>query len=54
MKNGNCLIGVIGAEVSSIEQRRILSGIITRAQEAGAQTVVLSNLYNPFDEDQGH
>ncbi len=53
MKNGNCLIGVIGAEVSSIEQRRILSGIITRAQEAGAQTVVISNLYNPFDEDQG-
>ncbi|MBR3448797.1 MAG: substrate-binding domain-containing protein [Oscillospiraceae bacterium] len=52
MKNGTCLIGVIGAEVSSIEQRRILSGIIRRTQEAGAQTVVLSNLYNPFDEDQ--
>lgn len=51
MKNSNYIIGVIAAEVSSIEQRQILSGIVARAQEYRAQIVVLSNLYNPFDED---
>ena len=47
MKHDNYLIGVIGAEVHSIEQRRILSGIIARSQAHHAQVIVLSNRNNP-------
>lgn len=43
------IIGIIAAEVNSIEQRQIAKGIISRAQECGYKTVVLSNLYNPYE-----
>ncbi len=49
MKKDSCLIGVVGAEVNSIEQRQILSGIVARAQACGVQVSVLSNLYNPLE-----
>lgn len=47
MKRDHYVIGGIGAEVSNSEQRKILSGIISRAQQQNAQVVVLSNLHNP-------
>ena len=55
MKRDTYLIGVIGAEVHNIEQRQILSGIISRAQQRNAQVVVLSNLHNPYkpENDSG-
>ena len=43
------IIGVIAAEVNSIEQRQIMKGIIQKAQEIGRKIVVFSNLYNPFE-----
>ncbi|HAG14551.1 MAG TPA: phosphoserine phosphatase [Ruminococcus sp.] len=43
------VIGVIAAEVNSIEQRQIATGIISAAQESGKKVVVLSNLYNSYD-----
>ena len=43
------MIGVIAAEVNSIEQRQIMKGIIRRAQEIGRKVVVFSNLYNPYE-----
>ena len=46
----NC-IGVIAAEVNSIEQRQIMRGVIDRAREIGRRTVVFSNLYNPYEYD---
>ena len=51
MKHDPYIIGVIGAEVSNIEQRQILSGIIARAQQQNAQIVVLSNLHNPYNPE---
>lgn len=39
--------GVITAQVSDIEQREILSGIIETAQKLDIDTVVISNIYNP-------
>lgn len=44
-------IGVVAAEVNSIEQRQIMQGIIMEAQRLGKQTVVFSNLYNPYEYD---
>ena len=43
------IIGVIAAEVNSIEQRQIMKGIIGKAQEIGRKIVVFSNLYNPYE-----
>ena len=43
------MIGVIAAEVNSIEQRQIMKGIIRKAQEIGRKVVVFSNLYNSYD-----
>ena len=48
MKHDTYIIGVVGAEVSNIEQRQIIFGIISRAQQRNAQVVVLSNLHNPY------
>ena len=44
-------IGVVAAEVNSIEQREILRGLIQKAQEFGKRTIVFSNIYNPYDYD---
>ena len=52
MKHDNYLIGVVGAEAHSIEQRRILSGIIARSQAYHAQVIVLSNRSNPDHPDK--
>lgn len=46
-KKNRKIIGVIGAEVSSIEQRQILEGIIGQAKLHNADVVVISNLFNP-------
>lgn len=46
------IIGVVAAEVNSIEQREIMKGIITRAQAFDFHTVVLSNIYNPYEFDE--
>ncbi len=46
------IIGVVSAEVNSIEQRQIMKGIITRAQAFDFHTVVLSNIYNPYEFDE--
>ena len=51
MRHDTYIIGVIGAVVNNIEQRQILSGIISRAQQQNAQVVVLSNLHNPYDPE---
>ncbi|MBR6418886.1 MAG: substrate-binding domain-containing protein [Oscillospiraceae bacterium] len=45
-------IGVVAAEVNSIEQREIMKGLIKRAQELGKKTVVFSNIYNPYEYDE--
>lgn len=52
MKNETYIIGVIGAEVNSNEQRQILSGIIAQAQKHCVQILTLSNLYNPLEPEQ--
>lgn len=44
-------IGVLAAEVNSIEQRQIVKGIGARAQQLGKKTIIFSNLYNPYDFD---
>ncbi|MCQ2434765.1 MAG: substrate-binding domain-containing protein [Oscillospiraceae bacterium] len=46
------IIGVVAAEVNGIEQRQIMKGIITRAQAYDFHTVVLSNIYNPYEFDE--
>ncbi len=43
------IIGVVAAEVNSIEQRQIVKGVIAAAQRLGRKTVVLSNVYNPYE-----
>ena len=45
-------IGVVAAEVNSIEQRQIMQGIITKTQEIGKRIVIFSNLYNPYNFDE--
>ena len=45
-------IGVVAAEVNSIEQREIMKGLIRRAQELGRKTIVFSNIYNPYEYDE--
>ena len=41
--------GVITAQVSDIEQREILLGIIETAQKLDIDIVVVSNIYNPVE-----
>ncbi len=41
------IIGVVGAEVNSIEQRKILEGIIEEAMQHNVDVAVISNLFNP-------
>ena len=43
------IIGIIAAEVNSIEQRQIMKGVIEKAQMLGRKVVVFSNLYNPYE-----
>lgn len=45
------IIGVIAAEANNIEQRQIIKGVIGEAQARNLTTVVLSNVYNPYDYD---
>lgn len=53
MNGPNCkYIGVIAAEVNSIEQRQIMNGIIDQARTLGKRIVVMSNLYNPYEYDE--
>lgn len=40
------LIGIITARASATEQRQILEGIIAQAARSGADTAVISNVYN--------
>ncbi len=39
--------GVVAAQASDIEQRRIMEGIIGQAKALNTDTVVISNIYNP-------
>ncbi|MGN0631893.1 MAG: substrate-binding domain-containing protein [Ruminococcus sp.] len=43
------VIGVAAAQVSDIEQREILEGIIEEAQKIGYDIAVISNIYNPIE-----
>ncbi len=45
-------IGIVAAEVNSIEQRQIMKGVISRAQELGRRIAVFSNVFNPYDYDE--
>lgn len=45
MKN-RPIIGVVGSQVSSNEQKQILNGIISQAQKLNMDTVIISNVYN--------
>ena len=47
-----CYIGVIAAEVNSIEQRQIMKGVIAEGQELRQRIVVFSNIYNSYEYDQ--
>ena len=40
------LIGIITARASETEQRQILSGILAQAARSGADTAVISNVYD--------
>ena len=45
------IIGVIAAEANCIEQRQIIKGVIGEAQARNLTTVVLSNVFNPYEYD---
>lgn len=45
-KTARPIIGIITANASQSEQKQMLCGIITQAQTYGADTIVLSNIYN--------
>ena len=45
-------IGVIAAEVNSIEQRQIMKGVIAEGQALRQRIVVFSNIYNSYEYDQ--
>ena len=51
-KNKRDIYGVIAANVADIEQREILSGIISKAQELNIDVVVISNIYNPTETSE--
>ena len=46
------IYGVITAQVSDIEQREILSGIIETAQKLDIDIAVISNIYNPIEPSE--
>lgn len=46
-KHNRLVFGVIAAQVSDIEQREILEGIICTAQKFDIDIAVISNIYNP-------
>ncbi|MCQ2464315.1 MAG: substrate-binding domain-containing protein [Oscillospiraceae bacterium] len=47
MQKKRLTFGVVAAQASDIEQRRIMEGIIRQAKELNIDTVVISNIYNP-------
>lgn len=49
MKRGRTIIGVVGTEVHSIEQRQILSGILEQARHEDASVAVFANIFNPLE-----
>ncbi len=50
-KKARKIIGVVGAEVNNIEQRKILEGIIEEAKLHNTDVAVISNLFNPDPPD---
>ena len=51
MDKKRMIIGVITAQVSDTEQKRILSGIIEESLKNNIDVAIISNIYNPNDED---
>jgi len=51
MDKKRMIIGVVTARVSDTEQKRIISGIIEEAQKSNIDVAVISNIYNPNNED---
>ena len=51
MKKERMIIGVITAQVSDTEQKRIISGIIEEAQSVNMDVAIISNIYNPNKDD---
>lgn len=47
MQKKRLTFGVVAAQASDIEQRRIMKGIIEQAKASNIDTVVISNIYNP-------
>lgn len=47
MQKRRLTFGVVAAQASDIEQRRIMEGIIKQAKSLNIDTVVISNIYNP-------
>ena len=47
MQKKRLTFGVVAAQASDIEQRRIMEGIIEQAKALNIDTVVISNIYNP-------
>ena len=47
MQKRRLTFGVVAAQASDIEQRRIMEGIIEQAKSLNTDTVVISNIYNP-------
>lgn len=47
IKKKRMIVGVVAAEANSIEQRQIIKGIAGFDQNAGIDTIVFSNIYNP-------
>ena len=47
MQKRRLTFGVVAAQASDIEQRRIMEGIIEQAKSLNIDTVVISNIYNP-------
>ncbi|MBR4200107.1 MAG: substrate-binding domain-containing protein [Oscillospiraceae bacterium] len=53
MQKTRSLIAVVGTEMQGIEQKRILSGIVSQAQQEKADTAVISNIFNPLEPELG-
>ena len=47
MQKKRLAFGVVAAQASDIEQRRIMQGIIEQSRLQNIDTVVISNIYNP-------
>ncbi len=48
----NRFIGILAAEVNSIEQRQIMKGVIAEGQALRQRIVVFSNIYNAYEYDR--